>query len=193
MRSDIHGCLARQGLCVPGDSLCKVAIQAFCLGKNDDDLKTVRELKAKGEKNLSELLSMANCELNRVKANIARQDMELQERLNNLNKETMQKIEADGGVEVVPMRKSAPPQRRDWGRQRTTGRENVGMHNRIKEVRRQRNLTQSALAEKAGVARPFISEIETGTANPTISTALKLARALECSMDYLFLMDEGSA
>lgn len=67
------------------------------------------------------------------------------------------------------------------------------MHNRIKEVRRQRNLTQSALAEKAGVARPFISEIETGAANPTISIALKLARALECSMDYLFLRDEDSA
>lgn len=108
MRSDIHGCLARQGLCIPGDSLCKVAIQAFWLGKNDDDIRAARELKAKSQKNLDELLSMANCELNRVKANIARQDMKIQETLDEQNKEIIQKVAAQ------------PPKRQEGGQACTT-------------------------------------------------------------------------
>lgn len=47
-------------------------------------------------------------------------------------------------------------------------------------------MTQSQLAERAGVSRQTISDIEIGKHDPTITVALLLARALGVKVDNLF-------
>lgn len=58
--------------------------------------------------------------------------------------------------------------------------------NKVKQYRKDARMTQSQLAERAGVSRQTISDIETGKHDPTISVALLLARALGVKVDNLF-------
>lgn len=53
---------------------------------------------------------------------------------------------------------------------------------RLRAIRLQRGLSQEKLAAEAGLARNFISMVETGQRNVTISTVSKLALALKCRM-----------
>ncbi len=64
------------------------------------------------------------------------------------------------------------------------------MKNRIKRIRNSLGLSQDALAQKAGVSRPFLSTIETGSAVPTVKNAIKIAEALGVTVDELFAPDE---
>ncbi len=50
--------------------------------------------------------------------------------------------------------------------------------NRIRQLRRERGMTQRDLAQVAGCGRSFLSEIETGKANPTQSMLQMIATAL---------------
>ena len=58
--------------------------------------------------------------------------------------------------------------------------------NKVKQYRKAARMTQSQLAERSGVSRQTISDIETGKHDPTISVALLLARALGVKVDKLF-------
>jgi transcriptional regulator with XRE-family HTH domain len=49
---------------------------------------------------------------------------------------------------------------------------------RIREIRKQRKLTQEELAERAGTDVKYLGGIERGTENPTIAMLEKLAHAL---------------
>ncbi len=61
----------------------------------------------------------------------------------------------------------------------------------LRAARAQRGLSQAELAARAGVTRQAISAIESGKAAPTMSVALRLARALGRRVDDLFrLVDE---
>lgn len=60
------------------------------------------------------------------------------------------------------------------------------LHNRIKEARTAKGLSQSALAELVGVSRNTISSIETGQFNPTAKLALVLCIALDKKFEELF-------
>ena len=60
------------------------------------------------------------------------------------------------------------------------------LHNRLKEARAERNLSQAALAELVGVSRNTISSIETGQFNPTAKLALILCIALDKKFEELF-------
>ncbi|MEU6342237.1 helix-turn-helix transcriptional regulator [Streptomyces sp. NPDC046977] len=53
----------------------------------------------------------------------------------------------------------------------------IGHH--IREARRAANLTQEALAERAGVDRQAISIIENGHASPLLDTLLAIADGLD--------------
>ena len=60
--------------------------------------------------------------------------------------------------------------------------------NRIKEAREAANMTQAELAERAGITRVSLSRIETGAnQNPSVQTAIRIAKTLGVSMDFLFL------
>jgi transcriptional regulator with XRE-family HTH domain len=56
---------------------------------------------------------------------------------------------------------------------------------RLAELRATRGLTQAELAEKASLPAAAISHFETGFRFPAGPTLLKLADALEVSVDYL--------
>ena len=49
---------------------------------------------------------------------------------------------------------------------------------RLKTLRRRRGLTQQALAAKAGLSRTYLARLETARQDPTLSTLVKLAKAL---------------
>ncbi|MFA6328503.1 MAG: helix-turn-helix transcriptional regulator [Candidatus Micrarchaeia archaeon] len=52
------------------------------------------------------------------------------------------------------------------------------MKNSVQELRKARNLTQEALAEKCGVSRQTIIAIEQGRFNPSLPLAFAITRAL---------------
>jgi putative transcriptional regulator len=60
------------------------------------------------------------------------------------------------------------------------------LKNNIKEVRTEKKLSQSALADIVGVSRNTISSIETGQFNPTAKLALLLCIALDKKFEELF-------
>ena len=52
----------------------------------------------------------------------------------------------------------------------------------VRSMRRARGMTQTELSAAAGVSRPQISTIESGRANPTMATVMRLLRSLDCSL-----------
>lgn len=52
----------------------------------------------------------------------------------------------------------------------------------VRAIRRAKGMTQGELSAAAGVSRPQISTIESGLANPGMSTVMRLLRALDCSL-----------
>ncbi|HKP62914.1 MAG TPA: substrate-binding domain-containing protein [Polyangiales bacterium] len=58
--------------------------------------------------------------------------------------------------------------------------------NRVRELRELRGFTQHALAQAAGLSRQSVNAIEAGRAMPAVDVALRIARALECSIEELF-------
>jgi transcriptional regulator with XRE-family HTH domain len=56
-------------------------------------------------------------------------------------------------------------------------------------IRKEKGLTQEALAEKSGLSQQYISGLENGQRNPTIVTIYELACALDAS--HLDLMSIG--
>jgi transcriptional regulator with XRE-family HTH domain len=60
----------------------------------------------------------------------------------------------------------------------------------ISERRRRLNLTQDELAERSGVNRAFISNIERGSRNPSIGAVASLAQALGMRPSKLLALSE---
>ena len=60
------------------------------------------------------------------------------------------------------------------------------LKNRLKEIRTEKKISQSELAEMVGVSRNTISSIETGQFNPTAKLALILCIALDRKFEELF-------
>ncbi len=69
------------------------------------------------------------------------------------------------------------------------------VRNTLRVQRAIRDLTQADLAERAGITRASVNAIEGGRMVPSIYLALKLASALDVSVDALFSLngDETSA
>ena len=57
--------------------------------------------------------------------------------------------------------------------------------NPVRVWREHRNLTESDLAAHAGITRAFLSQIETGAREMSVSTLRKLSAALETEIDFL--------
>jgi HTH-type transcriptional regulator / antitoxin HipB len=60
----------------------------------------------------------------------------------------------------------------------------------IKQLRKERNLTQEQLGELVGVQRAQISKLENNTGNVTISTLLKVFTALKAKVKFEIEADE---
>lgn len=61
---------------------------------------------------------------------------------------------------------------------------------KIKEIRKQKGLTQKQLGDLCGMADSAIRRYENGNANPKIETLQKIATALECDLSDLMDSDE---
>lgn len=65
------------------------------------------------------------------------------------------------------------------------------MELRIKQLRCERGLTQDQLAERAGISRNYLSQIETGARTPNLTRLQQIARALNTDfMDLLVNPDQ---
>ena len=63
------------------------------------------------------------------------------------------------------------------------------LKNNLKDIRSEKGLSQSELAQMVGVSRNTISSIETGQFNPTAKLALILCIALDKKFEELFYFD----
>lgn len=61
---------------------------------------------------------------------------------------------------------------------------------KLKAARAERDMTQQALAEAAGVSRQTVNAIEKGEYNPTIRLCLTICRVLGKTLDELFWEEE---
>ena len=64
------------------------------------------------------------------------------------------------------------------------------MKTHIKELIARYNLTQEDLAKKVGVRRETILFIEKGKYNPSLKLAHDIAKALQTTIDELFLFED---
>lgn len=62
---------------------------------------------------------------------------------------------------------------------------------RIKDRRTELGWTQDVLAQKAGISKSFLSDLENGKRNVGADTLFDIARALSLSLDYLMTGKDG--
>ena len=67
------------------------------------------------------------------------------------------------------------------------------MKTRIRELRKEKNITQQELAEKLGVTGSYISYVESEKTNITLENALKIADFLDVSLNELVGRQGGQA
>ncbi len=79
-------------------------------------------------------------------------------------------------------RGSSGPRQTGSSGPRETWRSGAGLRRR----RQERGLTQTELAGRAGVSRQLVAAVETGRNAPSVDAALRLARALNISVEELF-------
>ena len=65
------------------------------------------------------------------------------------------------------------------------------MKNTIKVERARHNMTQQDLADKLAVSRQTIIAIEAGKFNPSTLLSIKMARLFGCSVEDLFIIEDG--
>lgn len=61
------------------------------------------------------------------------------------------------------------------------------MPNRIKELRTAKGWTQQDLAKRVGVVKSTISKVEAESKVPSTKLLVRIAAALECKLDDIFL------
>ena len=62
------------------------------------------------------------------------------------------------------------------------------MENKLKELRMQGQVSQSALADALSVSRQTINSIENGKFDPSLTLAMKLTRFFKVSLDEIFIL-----
>ena len=63
----------------------------------------------------------------------------------------------------------------------------------ILKLRESRGLTQAQMAKTAGIPRPTWANVESGSANPTLNVLLKIAEALQVTIEELLSPPRASA
>ena len=65
------------------------------------------------------------------------------------------------------------------------------LYNRLKEYRAKIKVNQTEMGNLVGVSRQTISQIERGDYSPSVTLALKIAKALNVSVEEIFSYEEG--
>lgn len=63
------------------------------------------------------------------------------------------------------------------------------MHNKVKECRKSKGWSQEYLALKSRVSQPTISDIERERYVPRVDVALLIAKALQSTVEELFIIE----
>lgn len=58
---------------------------------------------------------------------------------------------------------------------------------RVRKIRIERCLSQEELADKCGLHRTYISDVELGKRNVSLENIARIAESLDISLSYLFL------
>ena len=61
----------------------------------------------------------------------------------------------------------------------------LSLGKRIKNLREKKSITQMELADKAGLARSYIGQIESGLKNASLETIVSIANILEVSIEEI--------
>lgn len=69
----------------------------------------------------------------------------------------------------------------------------ANLANNLRQLREARGLTQQQLAAASGVPRATCSNLETGSANPTLNVLLEISAALQVSIEELIAPPRASA
>lgn len=56
---------------------------------------------------------------------------------------------------------------------------------KLKEIRKQKGISQAELARRVGCSQVSICNFESGRMNPSLETLVKLSKALDCSLEDL--------
>lgn len=62
----------------------------------------------------------------------------------------------------------------------------IQISNRLKEIRKDRNVTLQELAEKAGITKSMLSQVENSRSIPSLSVLLNLIKGLEVDLNEFF-------
>ena len=65
----------------------------------------------------------------------------------------------------------------------------MSLHTRIRELRARDRLSQEELAQKVGVRRETIGNLENGRYNPSLKLAMDIAKVFGCTVEELFWFD----
>lgn len=65
------------------------------------------------------------------------------------------------------------------------------LKNRVKELRKQQNISQEALARSVGVPRQTITSIEVGKYTASLLLAYKIAKFFNLTIEEVFLFEEN--
>lgn len=65
------------------------------------------------------------------------------------------------------------------------------VHNHVRRLRRLKEMTQQALADRVGVTRQTILSIERGRYNPSVGLALRIAEAFGVTVEDAFEIDRN--
>lgn len=64
------------------------------------------------------------------------------------------------------------------------------MKNKVRELRKQKGLTQAQLAEIIGVSRQTINAIEKEKFDPSLPTAFKMSHLFESPIEHFFFFEK---
>ena len=60
---------------------------------------------------------------------------------------------------------------------------------RIEEIRKRAGITQAELSRRIEVSQGFVSDMENGKAVPSLDTLVRIAKALNCTLDELVITE----
>ena len=72
------------------------------------------------------------------------------------------------------------------------GKNHQNLLNNLEELRKSASLTQQDLSNSAEVSRKSINAIENGSTIPSTVVALKIATVLNCNVEDLFKLHDGT-
>ena len=63
------------------------------------------------------------------------------------------------------------------------------MENTVREVRKRKGMTQYDLSLIAGIGQVTVSNVDTGRYTPRVDVAIRIARALDSTVESLFILE----